>query len=96
MKKNFIIVFFHLCFFTAFSQIGINTTSPQAQLDIRSSNQTTPANTDGLLVPRIDTFPLTNPTASQQGILVYLTTTSGGNQPGFYYWDNSTTSWISF
>lgn len=96
MKKNFIIVFFHLCFFTAFSQIGINTTSPHAQLDIRSSNQTTPANTDGLLVPKIDTFPLTNPTASQQGMLVYLTTTSGGNEPGFYYWDNSTTSWISF
>jgi len=96
MKKNFIIVFFHLCFFTAFSQIGINTTSPQAQLDIRSSNQTTPANTDGLLVPKIDTFPTINPTGAQQGMLVYLTTISGGNQPGFYYWDNNTTSWISF
>ena len=77
------------------SQVGINTTSPSAQLDIRSSSQATPSNTDGILIPKIDTFPATNPTAAQQGMLVYLTTTSGTDLPGFYYWDNSSNDWIS-
>lgn len=91
---------FLLCCFFAFigcnmeAQVGVNTTSPQAQLDIRSSNQATPSNTDGILIPKIDTFPVTNPTAAQTGMLVYLTTISGANQPGFYYWDNPTTSWL--
>ena len=33
-------------------------------------------------------------TAAQQGMLLYLTTTSGSNAPGFYYWDNPTATWI--
>jgi hypothetical protein len=77
-----------------FSQVGINTTSPNAQLDIKSSNQLTPSNTDGILIPKIDAFPLTNPTAAQNSMMVYLTTISAGKQPGFYYWDDGTTSWI--
>lgn len=82
------------CFFQTYAQVGINTTSPEAQLDIKSSNQATPTNKDGILIPKVDAFPASNPTASQQGMLVYLTTTSGANEPGFYYWDNSTTNWI--
>lgn len=76
-----------------FAQVGINTTTPAAQLDIKATNTITPSNTDGILIPRIDTFPATNPTSLQQGMLVYLTTTSGASTPGFYYWDNTTTSW---
>lgn len=80
-----------------FSQVGINTTSPNAQLDIRSGNQAAPSNTDGILIPKIDAFPLTNPTAAQQGMMVYLTTVSAGKQPGFYYWDSSgTPQWRGF
>jgi len=93
MKKCYVL----LClFFSTFliAQVGINTTTPNAQLDIQSSNQVTPANTDGLLIPKVDTFPATNPTTAQQGMLVYLTTTVGTNQPGFYYWNNPTTSWV--
>ena len=78
----------------SFAQVGINTTTPNALLDIRASSATTPTNTDGLLIPKIDVFPATNPTADQQGMLVYLTTTVGTNTPGFYYWDNPTTTWI--
>ncbi|MBE9575491.1 tail fiber domain-containing protein [Flavobacterium proteolyticum] len=77
------------------SQVGINTTTPNAQLDIKSSNQAFPSNTDGILIPKIDAFPVVNPTADQQGMMVYLTTIVGVNLPGFYYWDNTTTSWIS-
>ena len=78
----------------SFAQVGINTTTPNALLDIRATSATTPTNTDGLLIPKVDVFPATNPTAAQQGMLVYLTTTSGSNAPGFYYWNNPTTSWV--
>jgi Chaperone of endosialidase len=93
--KKLLLLSFLVSSMSLLAQVGINTTTPAAQLDIKSSNQATPANTDGLLIPKIDTFPATNPTAAQQGMLAYLTTASGINQPGFYYWDNSTTSWIS-
>lgn len=76
------------------AQVGISTTSPNAQLDIRSTNQATPANTDGVLIPKIDAFPVTNPTAAQQGMLVYRTTVLGTNPPSFYYWNNPTAAWI--
>ncbi len=91
MKK--IVLFFCLCWMTTdgFSQVGINTTSPDAQLHVKSSNQATPTNKDGILIPKIDAFPITNPTAAQQGMMVYLTTLSAGKAPGFYYWDNTGT-----
>ncbi|HRE77636.1 MAG TPA: tail fiber domain-containing protein [Flavobacterium sp.] len=93
--KKLIFYFFVLFSTSLFAQVGINTTTPNAQLDIRSSNQVAPTSTDGMLIPKIDTFPATNPAVDQQGMLVYLTTNVGSNQPGFYYWDNVTTSWIS-
>lgn len=83
-----------LLFIKSHAQIGINTTSPDAQLDIEATNAATPSNTDGLLIPRVNVFPATNPTAAQQGMMVYLMVTSGANTPGFYYWDNLTTNWI--
>lgn len=95
MKKLYFVSLF-FCLSISWAQVGINTTAPSAQLDVRSSNQATPSNTDGILIPKVDTFPATNPTIAQQGMLVYLTTTVGINQPGYYYWDNPTTTWISF
>ena len=92
--KKLIFVACNLFGVLSFAQVGINTTTPNALLDIRASSATAPTNTDGLLIPKIDVFPATNPTAAQQGMLVYLTTTSGSNAPGFYYWDNPTTTWI--
>lgn len=93
MKKiiTFLVLFFASYFVQG--QVGINTTNPNAQLDIRSSNQATPSNYDGILIPKVDAFPVTNPTAAQQGMLVYLTTTSGTDLSGFYYWDNITSDW---
>ncbi|HLP64270.1 tail fiber domain-containing protein [Flavobacterium sp.] len=93
MKKIFYLLIFLFFANTIEAQVGINTTNPDAQLDIRSSNQATPTNTDGILIPKVDAFPATNPTAAQQGMLVYLTTTSGTDLPGFYYWDNVTVDW---
>ena len=78
------------------AQVGINNTDPKASLDISASNIATPSNTDGLLIPRIEDFPSINPTTDQQGMMVYLTTTSGSNPPGFYFWDNNAgpAAWI--
>ncbi len=95
MKKTLPHLILFFLSFNAFSQVGINTTSPNAMLDIASSNQAAPSNTDGILIPKIDAFPATNPTAAQQGMMVYLTTAVAGKQPGFYYWDNTTTSWTN-
>lgn len=95
MKKKLHLLLL-LFVFTANAQVGVGTTTPNSQLDIRSSNQATPANTDGILIPKIDTFPAVNPTAAQQGMLVYLTTAAGPKQPGFYYWDNPTLTWVGF
>lgn len=93
VKKLFFVAC-HLFGVLSFAQVGINTITPNAQLDIRATSATAPSNTDGLLIPKIDVFPTTNPTAAQQGMLVYLTTTVGTNTPGFYYWNNPTTSWV--
>ena len=94
MKKLFFFSVLLMMTQMGLSQVGINTTTPNAQLDIRSSNQVTPSNTDGILIPKIDAFPLTNPTAAQQGMMVYLTTLSAGKPPGFYYWNNATATWL--
>ena len=81
---------------SSIAQVGIGNTNPQANLDISASNQSSPSNNDGLLIPRIDAFPTTNPTATQNSMIVYLTNTDGSNSPGFYYWNNATTSWLPF
>jgi hypothetical protein len=71
-----------------FAQIGIGNTSPQAALDVTSTN-------DGLLMPRValsatNIATINTPTISE---MVYNSATSaaGPNQvtPGFYYWDGA-------
>ncbi|MGJ8683741.1 MAG: tail fiber domain-containing protein [Nonlabens sp.] len=55
---------------------------------MHSSSRTSPTNEDGLLIPHIDEFPVTNPTADQDALLVFVTG-DGSVTRGFYYWDNS-------
>ncbi|WP_104736404.1 tail fiber domain-containing protein [Hanstruepera ponticola] len=93
MKARYIVALFSLIFQITIAQVGIGTTSPSASLDIKSSSQTTPSNTDGLLIPKIDEFPSSNPGVNQDGMLVYATG-NGAPAKGFYYWDNATTSWV--
>ena len=92
-KTTILFIFFVAINFTL-AQVGIATTDPKAVLEIKASSSVSPSNSDGILIPRIDVFPSINPTADQNGMLVYLTTTSGLNANGFYYWNNATTSWI--
>lgn len=89
MKKLFFICCFSLAIGLA-AQVGINTETPKAQLDIRSSSLNSPTPTDGILIPRINVFPSTNPGVGQNGMLVFLTTDNT-----FYYWDQNQTSWIA-
>ncbi len=92
MKKqnlNIFLLFLLFAVFVSNAQVGINTTAPNAQLEIKSSDQANPTITDGLIIPKIDVFPSTNPTSLQQGMMVYLTTASGLNDSGFYYWDGT-------
>ena len=84
--KNLICIILLFNLFQTNAQVGVNTSDPKSVLDIRSSNQSSPAATDGILIPKVDVFPATNPTADQDAMLVYLTTTNDTNLPGFYYW----------
>jgi hypothetical protein len=76
------------------AQVGIATQDPKALLDIRTPNQATPTNEDGILIPKVDDFPVTNPTVDQDGLMVFVTGV-GTPSKGFYYWDNTTTIWTA-
>ena len=93
MKTLFTLLFSCFIAINMVAQVGIGTTSPNAQLDISATSQTTPLNTDGILIPKIDEFPSTNPTAAQDSMLVFVTG-NGTPSRGFYYWDQGTTSWV--
>lgn len=80
------------------AQMGLNTTNPQAALDVNAANE-------GMLMPRIaltdaaDAATVTNPAGGALAVstLIYNTATAGlaPNEvtPGFYYWNGS--RWIA-
>jgi len=79
---------------SAFSQVGINTNDPKAQLDVEAADAVSPQPSDGLLVPRVQTLPAAG--ADQHSMIIYLNNTIGTFTPGFYYWDENASNWISF
>lgn len=52
MKTRLLFVFTILLATISYSQVGINTITPEAQLDIVAG--TTPSEKDGILIPRLD------------------------------------------
>ncbi|MBN8565979.1 MAG: hypothetical protein J0M25_04480 [Flavobacteriales bacterium] len=95
--KN-LLYFIILLPFASFSQIGINTTLPNAMLDVSATNQ-------GILLPRValtsalDNVTVINPQggAIATSTMVYNTSTAGVSPnnviPGYYYWNGS--RWVA-
>lgn len=81
--------------FYFFAQVGIGTASPQAQLDIVANSPDNPSIIDGLLIPRINKFPSTDPSGEQNGMLAYLIADIPNFKSGFYYWNNAVKKWES-
>lgn len=79
-----------------FAQVGIKNNTPKSSVDIEASNFSAPANTDGLLVPRIDTFPATDPGVDQDGMFSFLTNAQANFKKRHHYWDNTLSEWLPF
>lgn len=88
-------LFLFLLSVTLSAQVGIGTTNPQASLDIFTVDPTNPSDRDGILIPRVDEFPITNPGVNQDGMLLFITG-NGSIEKGLYYWDNNIPNWVSF
>ncbi|WP_181566799.1 hypothetical protein [Aequorivita sp. CIP111184] len=91
--KTYFFLAFSLYSFLSFSQVGINTTSPDPSsiLDVSATNK-------GMLLPRValngsgDNSTISNPAIS---LLVYNTSSNGGLTPGFYFWSGNKWNTIS-
>ena len=91
--KNIIFILYILSGLSSFSQVGIGTSNPHAQLDIISNSPGNPSVIDGILIPRIDKFPTINPGINQHAMLIYLTKTVNEFHKGFYFWNAPEVKW---
>lgn len=98
MLLRFFTFIFLLTFFTvSFSQVGINTTTPQASLEISNTNNATI--TDGLLLPRISRLRAQSIINPELSTIIYIDNITTGTQTGtcinvnnvgFYYFNGTT------
>ena len=87
MKKLYFLLLIWFSSLSLFSQVGVNTTSPNTSLDVQASRNSNGIidNTQffGIQAPRITRAELTNYTGSygpdQNGALIYINDISGGN-----------------
>lgn len=92
MKKNVILLMSCLAFSSVYSQVGVNTTTPETTMDIRGTNHLGAVTAkDGLLVPRVNALSVPG---TVNGQLVYLTDNNGTFTKGFHYWNG--TAWTPF
>ena len=81
--------------FYGLTQVGVCITEPNAQLDILASNSENPDIIDGILIPRVEKFPASNPSSDQHGMMVFLYVGYNDFSPGFYYWNHPKNTWTS-
>jgi len=93
--KIFFTLFLLLACIPVSAQVGIGNSNPQAQLDISATDKDNPASIDGILIPRIEKFPVHNPSSTQHGMMVFLNKSVTDFSPGFYYWNATETKWKS-
>lgn len=89
----------------AFAQVGVNTVSPKATLEV-AGNPTDNTKFDGIIAPRItgDQLKAKNYSSSQTGALVYVTAADSApsgqtldvTSPGYYYFngDSAINKWV--
>ncbi|WP_412850772.1 hypothetical protein ACL0VS_01120 [Chryseobacterium sp. PMSZPI] len=102
MKNKIIICLFLQIGTFAFAQVGINTTTPQATLDIVAQNRVgTSTGVDGLLFPRVDRQRAQSMTSIPVSTMIYVNDVSTGAQTGpaanidttgYYYYNG--TLWV--
>ena len=102
MKKNIILLGALIISGVAYSQVGIDTDTPKATLDIKASPTST-TKIDGLIAPRLKGSELktndTKYTSDQDGAIVYVTEalasvntstkTANVTSIGYYYFDKT-------
>ena len=100
MKKNIILLGALIISGVAYSQVGIDTDTPKATLDIKASPTST-TKIDGLIAPRLKGSELktndTKYTSDQDGAIVYVTEAVSGvtdkttnvTSIGYYYFDKT-------
>ncbi|WP_339695533.1 hypothetical protein [uncultured Marixanthomonas sp.] len=90
-NKSLTFIFSLIITFSSFAQVGISNTSPEAALDVTSTNS-------GILIPRValtstgDVTTVTNPDGGGDPVvstLVYNDGTRGLSPAGFYYWNGT-------
>ncbi|MCC3216369.1 hypothetical protein LIV57_13945 [Chryseobacterium sp. X308] len=99
MKKNLFVVGLLATFSLAKSQVGINTSTPTATLDVTAKNSTgTGTTVEGLLIPRVDRQKAQSMTGVPVSTLIYVNSIATGTAAGTalnidtvgYYYYNGT------
>ena len=109
MKEKFLLAAALAFSAAAYAQqnVGINTSTPQATLDVAAKNPSDPKTSEGVLIPRLSKADLDAKDSSaygsnQNGTLVFVNDVSGTGSPqtaditatGFYYYDNDAAKWV--
>lgn len=95
MQKNIILSLLFGCSTLWGQEVGINTDSPKATLEIKGNTIIADATSDGLIIPRVSS--LNTNTPKEIGLLVFLEKENNDAKKenrGFYWWDGS--SWRPF
>lgn len=98
MKKEILLGIFLFPLF-GYAQVGINTPSPAATLDVTARDATgTTTNVDGILIPRVDRQRAQSMTGTPVSTLIYVNSIATGTQAGttvnidaigYYYYNGS-------
>lgn len=92
--KSIIYVITTLSIMNMSAQIGVYNTSPQALLDVTATNIASPNSDEGVLIPRLTSFPIINPGGAQNSMLIYMNNAAAPLGEGFYYWDAIPNTWV--
>ena len=79
------------------SQVGINISTPKTTLEVKTRDKDNPLSNEGVIVPRVTSLNVTS--TKDHGLLVFLDSEdplTATIERGFYWWNNTTSTWIPF